>query len=90
MKGLATMEGYRSAIHKYIAEEGASQPPTYITEMKMLFEGLSRNDADKNMSSGKKTGKENMRFETYHACAQAGLQAANGLFLVCYLCLVGI
>ena len=88
MKGLASMEGYRSAINKYIEEMGTGiLNDNYRSEMKLLFNGLSRNDADGNMLSGKTTGKKNMRFETYHACAQAGLQAANGLFMVCYLCL---
>ena len=88
MKGLSSMEGYRSAINKYIEEMGTGiLNDNYRSEMKLLFNGLSRNDADKNMVSGKTTGKKNMRFETYHACAQAGLQTANGLFMVCYLCL---
>ena len=48
IKGLATLEGYRSAIHKYLDEMGAPRNQVYKQGIKLMFNGLGRNDADSN------------------------------------------
>jgi len=39
-KGLATLEGYRSTIHKYLDEMGTPRSKEYSTGIKLMFNGL--------------------------------------------------
>ena len=41
-KGLGSLEGFRSSIHKYLEEQQVEQSGTYKTQLKLLFAGLSR------------------------------------------------
>jgi hypothetical protein len=41
-KGLGSLEGFRSSIHKYLEEQQVEQTGTYKTQLKLLFAGLSR------------------------------------------------
>ena len=54
-KGISTMHGYKSALHKAFEENKITQSEDYIKEVKIYFNALGRNHAQKVQEDGLST-----------------------------------
>ena len=89
-KGISTMQGYKSALHKAFEENKITKSEDYIKEIRMYFNALARNHAQKVQEDGLSVGKDAMNAPYYKAVASACLQcknAASSSFTLCYLLL---
>ncbi|EGZ22321.1 hypothetical protein PHYSODRAFT_490612 [Phytophthora sojae] len=77
----ATLSGYRSAIKDLYRVKHVALPPEYGDDMKQLFSGMKRMEADQDQTSTpKKLGKQPLTYSLYKELCNSTLVAGDGGF----------